>query len=39
VTATNETGSVALDTTFTVRRVPPPPPPKPKPKPDAQRKK
>ncbi len=33
VTATNEIGSVALDTTFTVRRVPPPPPPKPKPKP------
>jgi hypothetical protein len=33
VTATNEIGSVALDTTFTVRRVPPPPPLKPKPKP------
>ena len=39
VTATNKIGSVALDATFAVRRVPPPPPPKPKPKRDAQRKK
>jgi hypothetical protein len=39
VTATNKIGSVALDATFAVRRVPPPPPPKPKPKPDAQKKK
>jgi flagellar hook assembly protein FlgD len=39
VTAANEIGSVALDTTFAVRRVLPPPPPNAKPEPDARRKK